>query len=758
MPKRLIAIFLSILIIFGTLPMIVSASAETADPEVAGISIDKTCLRAGEELTVSNPEGFSLRFYVDDKLVSVDSLVLSADYYEKWIGVKAYDGDKLAGEDRAYFSKLPVLYINTEDGEGITSKDDYKSADMFIQNNTEVSQAVYSGAISIKGRGNSTWKMPKKPYRIKLDKKTDLFGMGKNKNWVLLANYVDESLMRNSTAAHIAEELGLDYMDSVWTDVVINGEYAGNYELCEHIRLGDDRIEIFDWEDEAESVASAVNKAEKNNGVKLDKDALEDQLKEDLSWVTTGEFEFAGKTYTVADYYDAEDDISGGYLFEMSEEYDEVSQFKTDSGLMVMLKSPEYLITNPEMMEYAQEYWQQFENAYRSEDGYTDTLEGRKHYSELADIDSMAAYWLVMEITDNVDSMFRSRYAYKDIGGLLTFGPVWDFDHSLGAMSTDLVATGWRIPAYPSEQNFFMEFLDDPVFISKAVEKYWEIRPYLESLIEPGGILDTEFEYIKESGLADNAVWNRSDNDAYYDVDTHSIIVSPIIGKGFLEDASLMRSFLSKRIEWLDEQFASETTLMDSTFTLLSASPYVKAGSILPITVNNASEDNAEHAPADASVATGSGAVVTVNVNDLLTDSVNVYINGLLLGNYPVNRRKISFMIDSDKLCEEENKKNVISVIGKTASGGTTFRNYATLIHEQDGGKNILGDADCDTEVTILDATAVQYNIADLDTDVFVNCSADADRDGYITSIDAAQIQRHVSGIPTSAEGIGELI
>ena len=231
MPKRLIAIFLSILIIFGTLPMIVSASAETDDSEDRGISIDKTCLRAGEELPVPNPEGCSLRFFADDKLVSEDSLVLSADYYEKWIGVKAYDDGELVGEDRAYFSKLPMLYINTKDGEDITSKDEYKSADMFIQNNTEVSQAVYSGEISIKGRGNSTWKMPKKPYRIKLDKKTDLFGMGKNKNWVLLANYVDESLMRNSTAAHIAEQLGLDYMDSVWTDVVLNGEYVGNYEL-----------------------------------------------------------------------------------------------------------------------------------------------------------------------------------------------------------------------------------------------------------------------------------------------------------------------------------------------------------------------------------------------------------------------------------------------------------------------------------------------------------------------------------------------
>ena len=52
---------------------------------------------------------------------------------------------------------------------------------------------LYDGKIEIKGRGNSTWGLPKKPYKIKLDSKTNLFSMGKNKHWVLLANYYDSS-------------------------------------------------------------------------------------------------------------------------------------------------------------------------------------------------------------------------------------------------------------------------------------------------------------------------------------------------------------------------------------------------------------------------------------------------------------------------------------------------------------------------------------------------------------------------------------
>ena len=485
-------------------PLIQTALA--TEVESNGISIDKTYLMTGNALEVDNPHGYSLRYYVDDEQIQCDALTLSSDYYEKWITVKAYnDDEEFIAEDRAYFSKLPVLYINTDDGTGITSKTEYKDATMFIQGNSTSASAIYNGKITIKGRGNSTWGMPKKPYRIKLDKKTDLFGMGKNKNWVLLANYLDESLLRNTTAFQVSNELGLETMNSVWTDVILNGEYVGNYQLCEQIRVDEVRIDIFDWESEAENVASAVYKQHKESMSKDDKDALEDFLKENLSWITSGEFTFQDVTYQVADYYTIADDISGGYLFELSNEYDEISKFMTDNGLKVMIKSPEYLNTNPDMLAYVIECWQRFENAYMSEDGYVDVQGERVHYTELADLNSMISYWLVMEILGNNDAVYKSRYAYMDVREPLFFGPVWDFDWGCGSSAVGSTATGWKMSLSSNQQNFYREFLDDPLFVSKASEKYWEIRPFLESLIEDGGWLDEQITYLNESGIADQA-------------------------------------------------------------------------------------------------------------------------------------------------------------------------------------------------------------------------------------------------------------
>ena len=120
-----------------------------------------------------------------------------------------------------------------------------------------------------------------------------------------------------------------------------------------------------------------------------------------------------------------------------------------------MMKSPEFLNTNAEMWRYVQTYWKTFENAYKSDDGYTETAEGdRVHYRELADFDSMVSYWLLMEIMGNDDARYKSRYIYKPQQGLLTFGPPWDFDTGAGSIlvrkDIDPSPTGWKVSNYNS--------------------------------------------------------------------------------------------------------------------------------------------------------------------------------------------------------------------------------------------------------------------------------------------------------------------
>lgn len=100
--------------------------------------------------------------------------------------------------------------------------------------------------VELRGRGNSSWKMPKRSYQIKFREKRSLLGMKEAKKWLLIANYADASLMRNRLICDLAGEL-MDYAaDSRYVDLWINGEYLGNYLLCEKVEVGDGRLNLKD--------------------------------------------------------------------------------------------------------------------------------------------------------------------------------------------------------------------------------------------------------------------------------------------------------------------------------------------------------------------------------------------------------------------------------------------------------------------------------------------------------------------------------
>ncbi len=675
--KKTMSAILSLVLVFCMLFSTTAVGVFAAENGAEGVfGIDRTSLVLDQTLKVNNPDGFRLQLYVDGKAVEAPELKLTADCCEKWIKVEGYRDEDVVASDTVFFSKLPVLYINTDDGEPIVSKEEYKSGTMSIQNNDTAPNTVYDGAITIKGRGNTTWGMPKKPYRIKLDKKTDLFGMGANKNWVLINNYLDECFLRNTTAAQLSDELGILSMSNVWTDVVLNGEYVGNYLLCEHVRVDPGRVEIYDWEEEAKTLASTINKAEKKKGNVIDKDALEEELKSDLSWVTADVYTFNGTDYEIPDY-----DISGGYLFELSQEYDELSKFTTNSGLKVMVKSPEYLYTNQGMMDYITEFWQNFEDAYRSEDGYIRTADGKKHYSEIADLDTMVGFWLVQEIVGNNDGNSKSRYAYLDHDEKLKFGPSWDFDFGCGSSAVSGQSIYWKLSKSTNKQSFYKEWLDDPLFIAKATQKYWEIRPFLQSLIEDGGVLDTEISYLTESGIADHAIWDRHE----YILPTTQTNLN---ARGFEADAAFFKAFMTSRIEWLDKQFVSDDSLLLSTYISSTASsrsayPYLKDNTKLTLSMPNTLNDSvtpAGHAVANGEIPFSTDLNVNIDVHDENTVLCNVYVNGLAYSSVPVTDGKANLVIAANALTEPKAKKNVISVIAKDAQGETTARNFTTVI------------------------------------------------------------------------------
>lgn len=139
---------------------------------------------------------------------------------------------------------LPVVYIDTQDQAPVVSKDDYVNGSMVIKEKGEIAS---ENTMRIKGRGNATWTYPKKPYKIKLDKKAPILGMEEAKDWVLLANYCDKTLLRTGIAFKLSRLMNFPWTpDDRFVELVLNGEYMGNYQLVEPIEQGTNRVNIPD--------------------------------------------------------------------------------------------------------------------------------------------------------------------------------------------------------------------------------------------------------------------------------------------------------------------------------------------------------------------------------------------------------------------------------------------------------------------------------------------------------------------------------
>lgn len=560
-------------------------------------------------------------------------------------------------EKKIYCSKLPLVYINTKDGYGITSKETYKQATMKIQGNdsfNSTNTTLYDGGISIRGRGNSTWNMgySKLPYKIKLDSKTNLLGFGNSKHWALLANYMDESLLRNKTSYDLSGKMGMVYLKSTNVEVILNGVYAGNYQLVGNVRIDKSRVNIHNWEDVASDAAKAIAKKE---GIKGEaKDALEDYMTEHLEWITSGSLSYNGKTYQIEDYYtdlpkdsSGKTDVSGGYLFELDAYYDEVSKFHTKKNQPIMFKNPEFANTNTELFTAAQNYVQAVEDSINSEDYYTTYNGEKKHYTDLVDLDSLVRYLMLNEFYWNTETMKKSTYMYKDLGGKLFIGPVWDMDWT----SNSQISAGetsnyraWMVVTRSAEaqaNSWYKTLIGDPYFVTKLYECYKENRQNFEDIVKTGGILDQQKEYLLESGNANyqaGYLMHRST---------------------FESEVERLRTFLKNRLDWMDQQFTSVDTL------LASLGKY-RASSAISVT--------------ETTSAAGKVLLTAEVKNNNSIKKVGFYVNGVLGATVTVENGKAVFEVSDDLLTRTEGGLNTVQVRGMDASGnllsGGSLSNY----------------------------------------------------------------------------------
>lgn len=292
---------------------------------------------------------------------------------------------------------LPVVVITqgggmdspwNEAGISVRSKDsDWVETDKFAVYNPDGTTDVEEALCGVRLRGNSTQKFPKKPFAIKLVDKAPVLGMPKHKRWVLLANWMDRTMIRNSVAFAIAHKVDSAFVNSTnpeeggigWSprgksvELVIDGRHVGNYLLCEQIKIDGNRVNI--------------------------KDAIEDIIKD------------GNANPTIADC---------GYLLEFDDNYDEVDKFRTGRGLPCMFKD-EVNAYSPDIYNNVKSYIENVESLIEA-DNFTE-------YEKVLDINSVIDYWFIQELVFNDEYMHpKSVYMIKDGDGKLAAGPVWDFD------------------------------------------------------------------------------------------------------------------------------------------------------------------------------------------------------------------------------------------------------------------------------------------------------------------------------------------
>ena len=279
------------------------------------------------------------------------------------------DFESIEGESDNYYqpTNLPLLVINTENGEVPEGRDKnvkvIMTAVIINEGNVNVKQTG-----TIKLRGNSSLNSEKKPYLINFDKKTTFLDMPCNdKKWTLIPNMYDKSLLRNRLGYQISFIFGLKFSPSCrFVDLVLNGNYRGNYMICDKIEVKKDRVNISE----------------------MDETCVE------------------------------EPEVSGGYLIQATGSKrggDEV--FTTDKGIILSYEYPSINDIMDEQKTYIKNKINEIEAKC-----YEDNIEN-------IDIESFTRYFLVEDFSANQDGIFNSVFFYKDRGDdKIYFGPVWDFD------------------------------------------------------------------------------------------------------------------------------------------------------------------------------------------------------------------------------------------------------------------------------------------------------------------------------------------
>ncbi len=310
---------------------------------------------------------------------------------------------------------LPILQIDTLNAAPILDKENYVTCSVSVTN-ADYGFEFSPRSAQIKGRGNTTWTMPKKPYKLKFDEKIDLFGHGQAKKWTLLADYADKSLLRNRLAFAVGDVLELEYNNtSQPVELYLNGEYMGEYIVCEQTETGTNRVEIND----------DVNLEDQGFLIELDGHLVEDFYVPDgildRDWFILNDIPYGVKG---PDTEDLDDSTAVAVTAKIKKEL---------STFWGIVKSGDYA-----------------------------------QIEQKIDVESFAKTYIVAELFKQQDVSASSWYLYYAPGGKLKSGPIWDYDLSVSNVEPAEILTYETI--WATQNEWYKELLKNSEFVQLVAQ------------------------------------------------------------------------------------------------------------------------------------------------------------------------------------------------------------------------------------------------------------------------------------------------
>lgn len=413
-------------------------------------------------------------------------------------------------------SNLPIVLINTGGQTIVDSPKKIMNMSIIyngpgIRNNVTDAPNNYNGKVGIEYRGSSSLQFQKKNMSLEtvdgannqLD--VSLLNMPAEHDWVLYASYIDKSLIRNTITYELARSMG-DYASrSQYVEVMIDGEYQGVYVLQEKIKRGNDRVDV-----------SKLSKTD-NSGNAL----------------TGG--------YIVR--IDKRDGTEGGWHSHVGP-----LSGSTDTVFFQYYYPKDTVITS-QQQSYIQNFMNGFEQNLQSS-SFNDPIDGYVKYIEPR---SFVDYFILSELSKNVDAYKVSTYLYKDKdskGGKLNIGPVWDYDLAWSnanfANGTDPSGWEYQQTAAVYEIPFWWQrLMQDPNFVNKIKCRWEELKS--TSVITPATLfakIDSLSNYLSESQARNFTMWPVMDANVWTNP-------SPVPAS-YSAQITDLKNWIASRFGWID--------------------------------------------------------------------------------------------------------------------------------------------------------------------------------------------------------------